>query len=428
MSRLKYQNRMLSKSKYITFILALGMSFSGFSQTKEDLKKQKLAIEKEISFTTELLNKTKANKSKSLNYLKVLNKQINNKERLLQTLNIEIRLTNKQIKKTGKTIRTTEQSILDEQEKSQSLKSEYAKMIYVAFKKKGNRNDLMFVVSAENFNQAYKRIIYLKQYASFRKNQAYKIIESQKKLEKRKENLKRQEKQLLDESSAKKLLVGTKKEELSVINNAKQEKQELVNKLSKSEKVFKKQLQEKQKKARALDDKIRKIIEEEIRKAREEAEKRKDNKGYSLTPEAIALSSGFKNNKGKLPWPLEKGVIVQRYGKQKHSIFAGVETVNNGIDIATDKNTIVRAIFDGTISRIFFIKGNGKAILINHGEYFSVYSGLKEVSVKTGGKIMAKEPIAKVLTEVMDQKTELHFEIWKGFDKQDPSKWLFKAY
>ena len=410
---------MLSKSKYITFILVLGISFSVFAQTKEDLKKQKSAIEKEISFTTELLNKTKANKSKSLNYLKVLNKQINNKECLLQTLNIEIRLTNKQIKKTGKTIRTTEQSIFDEQEKLQSLKSEYAKMIYAVFKKRGNRNDLMFIVSAENFNQAYKRIIYLKQYASFRKNQAYKIIESQKKLEKIKDNLKRQQEQFLDESVAKKLLVGTKKEELSTINNTKQEKQELINKLSKSEKVFKKQLQDKQKKATALDDKIRKIIEEEIRKR---------NKGYSLTPEAMALSSEFKNNKGKLPWPLEKGVVVQRYGKQKHSVFAGVETVNNGIDIATDKNTIVRAVFDGTISRIFFIKGDGKAILINHGEYFSVYSGLKEVSVKTGEKIIAKEPIAKVLTEVMDQKTELHFEIWQGFDKQDPSKWLFNAY
>ena len=419
---------MLSNSKYITFILMLGVSFTVFSQTKKDLKKKKSAIEKEISFTTDLLNKTKVNKSKSLNYLKVLNKQINNKERLLQTLNIEIKLMNKQLKKTEKTIRTIEQSILDEQEKLQSLKDEYAKMIYAAFKKRGNRNDLMFIVSAENFNQAYKRIIYLKQYASFRKNQAYKIIESQKKLEGKKDNLKKQKEQLLDESATKKLLVGTKKEELSIINNTKQEKQELVNKLSKSEQVFKKQLQDKQKQAIALDDKIRKIIEEEIKKAREEAEKRKGNKGYSLTPEAMALSSEFKNNKGKLPWPLEKGVIVQRYGKQKHSVFAGVETVNNGIDIATDKNTIVRAVFDGTISRIFFIKGDGKAILINHGEYFSVYSGLKEVSVKTGAKVMAKEPIAKVLTEVMDQKTELHFEIWKGFDKQDPSKWLYKAY
>jgi septal ring factor EnvC (AmiA/AmiB activator) len=185
-------------------------------------------------------------------------------------------------------------------------------------------------------------------------------------------------------------------------------------------------LQEKQKRAKALDDKIRKIIEEEIRKARVEAEKK--NKGFSLTPEAIALSTEFNSNKGKLPWPLEKGVIVQGYGKQKHAVFSAVETFNNGIDIATDKNANVRAVFDGTVSRIFFIKGEGKAILMNHGEYFSVYSGLKEVSVKVGARLLAKEKIGVVLTQEIEEKTELHFEIWKGYDKNDPSKWLFKAY
>ena len=175
-----------------------------------------------------------------------------------------------------------------------------------------------------------------------------------------------------------------------------------------------------------MDDKIRKIIEEEIRKAREEAEKK--NKGFALTPEAMVLSSEFNSNKGKLPWPLEKGVIVQRYGKQNHAIFAGIETFNNGIDIATDKKAIVRAVFDGTISRIFFIKGEGKAILMNHGEYFSVYSGLAEVSVKVDDKLLAKEKIGIVFTQEAEEKTELHFEIWKGYDKHDPSKWLYKAY
>jgi len=142
----------------------------------------------------------------------------------------------------------------------------------------------------------------------------------------------------------------------------------------------------------------------------------------------MALSSEFNNNKGKLPWPLEKGVIIQGYGKQKHTVLAGIETFNNGIDIVTDENMNIRAVFDGTVSRIFFIKGEGKAILLNHGEYFSVYSGLKEVSVKVGDKMLAKEKIGIVFTQEIEEKTELHFEIWKGYDKQDPSKWLFKAY
>ena len=423
---LKYQVPMLKWSKYIILLFGILLSFSALSQTKDELKKQKTSIEKEISYTTNLLNKTKANKSKSLSYLKVLDKQINNKERLLQTLNIEISLLNKQIQKTGLSIVKTEQSILAEQENLVLLKSEYAKMIFACFKKKGNRNDLIFIISAEDFNQAYKRIIYLKQYASFRINQAIKITESQKELERKKVDLNYQQVQLSLESASKNELVTAKKNELNTISETKREKQELVKKLSKSERVFKKQLQDKQNRAKALDDKIRKIIEEEIRKAREKAEKK--NKGFSLTPEAMALSSEFNNNKGKLPWPLAKGVIVQGYGKQKHAVFGGVETFNNGIDIATDKNMSVRAVFDGVVSRIFFIKGEGKAILMNHGEYFSVYSGLKEVNVKAGDQLLAKEKIGVVLTQEIEEKTELHFEIWKGYDKNDPSKWLFKAF
>ena len=168
-----------------------------------------------------------------------------------------------------------------------------------------------------------------------------------------------------------------------------------------------------------------KLIEEEIRKARA---KKKTKDGFELTPEARALSDSFLENKGKLPWPLDKGLIVQTFGKQKNAVFNDVETHNNGVDIATDIDAKVRAVFDGKISRIFLIKGAGKVILINHGEYFSVYSGLKEVSVKLGEKVYAKEEIGVVMTDENKGKTQLHFEIWKNYDKQDPSLWLYKAH
>tara|TARA_B110000238_G_scaffold87910_1_gene96548 strand:+ start:3081 stop:4334 length:1254 start_codon:yes stop_codon:yes gene_type:complete len=417
---------MFRQNKYILFFFVFFLSFSVFSQTKEELKKQKSNIEKEINYTTDLLNKTEANKRKSLSYLRVLEKQISNKESLLNTLNIEISLLIKQIRKTERTIIETQKSIIDEQQELVLLKSEYAKMIYACSKEKGNHNDLMFIISAEDFNQAYKRIIYLKQYTAFRKNQINKIIVSQKKLAVKEDVLINKNNQLVLESASKINLIDEKKQELNSIADTQKEKQDLVRKLSKSEKVFKKQLKDKQKRAEALDSEIRKIITEEIRKARYEAEKK--NKGFALTPEAMALSSEFNNNKGKLPWPLEKGVIIQGYGKQNHTVFYGIETFNNGIDIATDVNMNIRAVFDGTVSRIFFIRGEGKAILLNHGEYFSVYSGLKEVSVKVGDKLLAKEKLGVVFTQEIEGKTELHFEIWKGYDKQDPSKWLFKAY
>lgn len=419
---------MLRLNNFLLFFFGCLLSFSSFSQTKDELKKQKTELEKEISYTTELLSKTKKNKTKSLNYLKVLESQIKSKEQLLITLHIEITLINKQIKKTERSIIDTEESILNKAENLQNLKDEYAKMIYAAFKQKGSRNDLIFIISSDDFNQAYKRIIYLKQYTTFRKNQSQKIIASQEELTIKKEKLAQQKDRLIEESATKSYLVSSKKDELESVNSTRDEKEQLVKKLSKSERLFKKKLQDKQKKSKELDDKLRKIIEEEIRKSREEAKKKNGDDSFGLTPEALALSSEFNNNKGMLPWPLEKGIIVERYGKQKHAVFAGVETFNNGIDIATDKNSVVRVVFDGSISRIFFIKGEGKAILVNHGEYFTVYSGLKDVVVKVGDKVLSKEKLGVVLTQEVENKTELHFEIWKGYDKNDPSKWLYKAY
>jgi len=202
------------------------------------------------------------------------------------------------------------------------------------------------------------------------------------------------------------------------------EKQEISKELIKSEKQIKKDLREKENLMALLDEEIRQVIEEEIKKLRQEG---KDME-YALTPEAKLLSSEFVSNKGSLPWPLSTGIIVNYFGKQKHEVFSGVETFNNGIDIATDKEAIIRAVFDGVISRIFFIKGVGKAILINHGEYFTVYSGVKDVLVKVNDKILAKEKIGIVETKYPEDKTELHFEIWKKYEKMDPSKWLYNAY
>lgn len=419
---------MMKLNKYFLFGFTFFISLSSFSQTKKELKKEKVELEKEINYTTELLNKTKSNKNKSLNYLKVLESQIKSKDRLLIALNIEISLINKQINKTTTTILEVEKSINNQERSLQSLKSEYAKMIYAAFKKKGKRNNLIFIISSEDFTQAYKRMIYLRQYSEFRKNQAFKIIKDQEELKRKKEKLANEKEKLIKESASKNHLVSSKTLELKSINSTKKERKKLVEKLGKSEKLFKKQLQDQQKKAKELDDKLRKIIEEEIRKTREAAKNKNTDGSFSLTPEAMALSTEFASNKGKLPWPLEKGIIVASYGKQKHPMFSGVETFNNGIDIATEKSAVVRVIFDGTVSRIFFIKGEGKAVLVNHGEYFSVYSGMKEVFVKAGDKLFSKEKIGIVRTEEKDNKTELHFEIWKAYDKHDPAKWLYNAY
>ena len=395
-----------------------------YSQSTEELKKKKQAIEKEISYTNQLLEKVKKDKKQSVNYLKVLQKQIRNQNNLLATLDNEFKSIDRQITKINEKIFKTKTDIENEEKRLKKLKAEYAKMIYNLHVKKTGRNDLVFIVSAKSFNQAYKRLAYLKQYTKFRQNQTFKIQQTKEVLKLKGESLLKEEALLLNASIDKNKVITAKKDELNLLNKIQTEKQEISKELIKSEKKIKKELKEKEKLRTLLDEEIRQVIEEEIKKLRQEG---KDME-YALTPEAKLLSSEFVANKGNLPWPLSTGIIVNYFGKQKHEVFSGVETFNNGIDIATDKEAIIRAVFDGVISRIFFIKGVGKAILINHGEYFTVYSGVKDVLVKVNDKILAKEKIGIVDTKYPEDKTELHFEIWKNYEKMDPSKWLYNAY
>ena len=410
--------------KYLLYV-SLICSQALFSQDKDSLKKQKQILEKEINLTTNLLDKTKKNKNKSLNYLKFISTQINNQKKLVKTLSTEIRINEKEIIKTEKEIFNVTRRISTEKKNYIKLKEEYAKMIYSMFLNKALRNSVIFIVSARDFNQAIKRIQYLKQYSSFRKNQTNKIKESKAKLINGQNILEEQRLKLLNEKIRKKQLINEKKKNLEKTNANKKIKEGLVNDLKRSEKQILQQLKSQRIKAQELEEKIKKIIAEEIRKAKEAI---KDKKYNDLNTESVVLSNKFADNKGKLPWPIDNGVVVGKYGKQKHEVFSSVETFNNGIDIATNKNTAVRSIFDGRISRIFFIKGEGRAVLINHGSYFTVYSGLKEITVQVNEKIMANEKIGVVATQEKEEKTELHFEIWNGYEKQDPTKWLIDAY
>ena len=408
------------------FILLL-ITYLSFGQNKDILKQQQIALEKEINYTTSLLNKTKENKKSSLVYIDYLDKKISSQERLLQLLNIEQNLLKKQIFKLENKILENEKSINDAEKEIIELKKEYGEIIYSLQKNKNERNDLMFIISSETFNQAYKRILFLREYSRARKTQALQITKNQDSLAINKQRLFSQKELIKSKKEQNLKLISNKKKSLNKVLISKDEKKTAVSKLQKSEQIFLKKIKDQQKKSRQLEQKIKKIIEEEIRLAREKIKRDKDNK-LSLTPEAQLLSDKFSANKGKLPWPLEQGLIIQKFGKQKHKVFGNIETFNNGINIATNKNAIIRSVFDGKISRIFFIKGEGKAVLINHGEFFTVYSGLEEVKVKLGDNILAKEEIGKVLTRENDDRTELHFEIWQGYDKQDPSVWLFEAF
>ena len=402
-------------------------SFLSFSQNKQQLKEQKNIVEKEISFTVNLLEKTKANKKNSLKYLKVLDSKINNEDKLLKIMNMEVNLLKKQIVIAQKKINFSVSEIKRIEEDIIKLKDEYASMLYSLQKNRSSKNNLIFIVSSSTFNQAYKRVLYLKQYSQSRIKHFTKINITQDSLAVENANLAIQIIQLEADKKLSVDLINSKKVKIDDFTKTKIEKNLLVSNLSKSETMFKSKIKQQQLRAKELDDKIKEIIKEEIRLAREKAKKINGDNKFSLTPEALILSNEFSSNKGKLPWPLDQGIIVTKYGSQKHNVFKGVETFNNGINIATKKGVVVRSVFKGAISRIFLIKGEGKAVLINHGEYFSVYSGLAEVNVKIGDKIFSKEVIGKMSNDDLLSDAELHFEIWKGYDKQDPSLWLYKA-
>ena len=407
------------------FVIVVVIPLFCFSQNKDQLKEQKKALEKEISYTSTLLKKTKENKKESMRYINYLDKKISSQERLIQISNIELNLIKKQILKLESKIESTEKQIDKKGKEIIALKKEYGKMLYSLQKNKNDRNNLMFIMSSQTFNQAYKRVLYLREYSRLRKSQLVQIQKSQDSLSVKSERLLKQRNLITKKKDESLVLISNKKQNLDKILESKNEKNKVVANLQKSENIFLKKIKEQQKQSRLIEEQIKRIIEEEIKAAR--AKLKEKNSTMTLTPEARLLSDEFSANRGNMPWPLEQGLIVAYFGKQKHHVFGNVETFNNGINIATSEDAIIRSVFKGRVSRIFFIKGEGKAVLINHGEYFTVYSGLKTVAVKLGDEVLTKEKIGTVLTDSGEGKTELHFEIWQGYEKLDPSLWLYEA-
>ncbi|MGY8988524.1 MAG: murein hydrolase activator EnvC family protein, partial [Flavobacteriales bacterium] len=361
----------------------------------------------------------------ALKQLEFSDKKIKQHNRLLKNLEASIKIQNTTIKKVEKQIGKLEENILIKEDELTIIKNSLSKIIYQTYVWKNTYNESFFLVSSVDLNQLYKRKQYLNQLALNRKNQIFKIKKITKELEGVKQNLINERNLLKQEKVQKEELFSEKKIENKIIEEEKNNNSNIVSEIKQNEQHYRNKLHQQKKEAKEIEEQIKKIIEEEIRKSRQEAEK--NNSGSPLTPEALELSSNFTANKGNLPWPLEKGVIVNSFGIQKNKAISGIETKNNGIDFSTDPGQNCRVIFDGIISRIFFIKGKGKAVLVNHGNYFTVYSGLQDVIVKSGDQVIAKQKIGTIITSETTRETQLHFEIWKGKETQNPVKWLYKA-
>ena len=398
---------------FILLTVLILSSVVAVGQNKKELEQQKQQLLKDIEFTNKLLNETEANKKATLSELNLLSSKINKRQELINTILREVDMIQAQIDETKSIVKALEDDL-------KRLKDEYATMLYYAYKNQSQYDRLMFILSSEDFNQAYKRIKYFQQYAKHRQQQAEAIELTQKSLQSRTE-------ELADKKMKMAYLVEDKEKEKIQLSTEKEEQDQMVQTLNQKESKLKRDLQQKQQDAKKLEKAIARIIEEEIRKAKAKAAKTggtTTKSGFALTPKELELSGLFSDNQGKLPWPSERGVITSSFGEHPHPTLPAIKIENNGIDITTDKNSKARAVYEGTVSAVVSIPGAHKAVIMRHGEFLSVYSNLEDVTVKMGDKVTVKQDLGTVVTSREDGKTVLHFEIWKGATKLNPAKWI----
>jgi murein hydrolase activator len=421
----------MKKLNNISLFLLLLFGINGvFAQSRKELEKQRKKTEEQIALTQKILKETKAKKSQSLKEITTIVRLIEKREELIQNINQEIGFVNNDIE-TKKSEIDSVNSQLEVQKKN------YARAIKQNHKTKKVYNNTLYLFAAKSFNQFFQRVKFNQYLSKAQEKFLYKINHE-------KEILELKLKELFVLKGSKELLAGVKTQEVKKLEGDKTEKNKVVVALSGKEEELKANL-EKQKKAKEnLNAKINAIIAKEIADAKRKADaerakklaakpptENKPNKNepvkkeFDVLPEVKLMSDNFIANKGKLPWPVEKGFISDRFGTHAHAKLDQVMIQNNGIDIQTVGGSMARCVHKGTVTAIISIPGMGKAVLVNHGEYYTVYAKLKDIQVIQGQEINLKQVIGTI-AEGDEGTTEIHFEIWYNQDKQNPEHWLVK--
>lgn len=391
------------KTILLLVILALASLSASAQKTKAQLQKEKQQNLEKIKEVEKILGETTARKKNSLGELAAVNQRIRVQENLIQSIKSEISLLDKDISENNGIIK----ALQDDLEK---LKKEYAAMLFAAQKANNGATRLTFLFSAQSFDQLAMRLRYMQQYAERRKLQVAAITSVQ-------AELGHQVKEIEVKRSEKNTLLDQEVAENNSLVNLKKKQNDLVRTLAKQEKSLRKDLEDTKKALATLDKKINEIIKEEMERAAREAKAK-----TSTSTAAVALSSSFEGNKSKFPWPAS-GFVSQRFGKQNHPVIKSVIIQNDGINIQTKENEKVKSIFEGEVRSVSFFQILGYAIIIGHGEYFTVYSGLKEVYVKKGQKVSTNQEIGQVLSNA-DGISELRFQLRKNTTALDPQAWL----
>tara|TARA_Y100000385_G_scaffold291598_2_gene370581 strand:- start:7703 stop:8896 length:1194 start_codon:yes stop_codon:yes gene_type:complete len=377
-------------------------------QNRMELQKRKKKLLEEIQLTNQMLEQTKKEKSFSLNQLKTLKQKIEIRSQLIRTMQKELDFIKDERSLCLRQIKLLELDL-------EALKDGYALMIEQSYRSSRHFNRLLFLFSSRDFQQAYKRFAMIKQISEYRKSRATKIEFKQNEI---KQNLG----QLKKFTKIKEQLIKNTKYEKMLFDEEQVAKSIGLNALSNKEKQLRQDVAEKNLKKEKIQNEIQRIITEELKK------KKNNNKktNFTNTPEARALSKSFTSNKAILPWPVSKGFVISKFGKQKHPILKNVSIENNGIEIATETNSVCRSIFDGAVSSILTMPNGTKVIMVRHGEYISVYSNLSESYVEKGDLVKTKDHLGVVFTSKSGGTTVIDFQLWQGDQKVNPESWLMK--
>jgi murein hydrolase activator len=441
--QLATKNIVTSKTTLLIVILVL-LNTSIFaqktSQKRKQLENERKTLLARIGETKKVLAENKEKENTKLTELKAINAQIKTREKVINNIGQEIFEISVEVNESKTTIDTLKAQLA-------RLKKDYANNMVAIYKNKNNLNDLAFIFNAEGFNDAYKRIKYLDKLSEYKQLQARLIVNIQKSIEDEINNMlqvKKQSEQLyyVKEGEKKELEVD-KKVETKVLTVLQQKQKVLQEEQAQNERNFQK-----------LTQKISDLIQKEIEDARRREEERRrianeksdverakliaenKKKGIetkpeakkvpesSLSPDDLLTNANFENMKNRLPWPVNNGYIAEGFGTHQHPTLKAVYTTNNGINIACKKETTVRSVFKGKVKAIFEVPGMEKIILVKHGEYFTVYAKLENVQVKIGQEINVGDVLANVFTYEPEQKTEIHFEIFKGKKALNPEAWL----
>ena len=381
------------------------------SARQKALEEQKKRLQQEIKQINTILFSNIRKEKSVISKVEDLDLKISVRSQIVKVNNQQANLLTRQIN-------VNQRDITNLRSELKNLKKDYANMIVKSYKSKSSQNRLMFLFSSADFLQAYKRIQYMKQYANFRKKQGEEISEKTQTIQ----NL---NKTLLDQKIIKEALVAENKIVQNTLMKERKFQQNLIRSIKSKSRSLTSEIKQKQRQSAAIDKEIERLIREAIAASNKLAGKASKNV-FALTPEAKLLAKNFVANKGKLPWPVEKGVVTQRFGTQPHPLVKTTMIKSNGVTIATNPKSTARAVFDGEVMAILSFKGSNPAVLIKHGNFITTYKNIAKVYVRKGQKVKSKQSIGEIFTHPQSGKTTLQFSVFNELKPQNPKNWIYK--